>query len=344
MLDGKADVLVHGANCQNTMGAGIALSIRREFPEAYAADCATPRGDRAKLGTFSYAEVVRGTARFIVVNAYTQFNYGGPGVRVDYDAVARAMAAIKQQFAGRRIAYPKIGAGLAGGDWPRLAAIIEAALEGEDHTLIEFDGTPSQGATQTNEAGHQAPAIQWPGSARHYAGIGSRQTPQEVLALMQRLAFRLAKRGFCLRTGGADGADTAFLDGCREAQGEHELWLPWKGFNDHDTGSIFLPSDLHYEKAASVHPAWDRLGRGPRALHARNVGQVLGADCVSPVGFVVAWTKDGAHSSATRSRATGGTGTAIDLASRHGIPVFNLQNAGTLDALYRHVQGVLNSL
>lgn len=62
MLDGKADVLVHGANCQNTMGAGIAFSIRREFSEAYAADCATPRGDRAKLGTFSYTEVVRGTA------------------------------------------------------------------------------------------------------------------------------------------------------------------------------------------------------------------------------------------------------------------------------------------
>ena len=37
-----------------------------------------------------------------------------------------------------RLGYPKIGAGLAGGDWPRIAAIIDRELAGEDHTLVEF--------------------------------------------------------------------------------------------------------------------------------------------------------------------------------------------------------------
>jgi len=46
----------------------------------------------------------------------------------------------QRQFAGRRIGYPRIGAGLAGGDWQRIAAIIDEELAGEDHTLVEFDG------------------------------------------------------------------------------------------------------------------------------------------------------------------------------------------------------------
>ena len=37
---------------------------------------------------------------------------------------------------GKGIAYPKIGAGLAGGDWNTISAIIDEELEGEDHTLV----------------------------------------------------------------------------------------------------------------------------------------------------------------------------------------------------------------
>jgi O-acetyl-ADP-ribose deacetylase (regulator of RNase III) len=135
---GFFDVVVHGANCQCSMGAGIAKSIRVQFPEAYDADRATPKGDRSKLGTISCAFVKRGTARFHVVNAYTQFDYRGKGVRVHYDAVASAMREVRRRFGGKRIGYPKIGAGLGRGDWSRLSAIIDECLDGEDHTLVEL--------------------------------------------------------------------------------------------------------------------------------------------------------------------------------------------------------------
>ena len=137
-LAGEFDVIVHGANCFCTMGAGIAKSIRALFPEAYEADLATQAGDRAKLGSFSAAQVSRGARAFTIVNAYTQFDYRGRGGRVDYDAVGRAFSAIKRQFSGKRIAYPKIGAGLARGDWTRLSKIIDEALAGEDHTVVEY--------------------------------------------------------------------------------------------------------------------------------------------------------------------------------------------------------------
>ena len=139
-LDGRFDVIAHGCNCMCQMGKGIAQSIKNKFPEAYEADKQTTRGDRGKLGTFTTAAIERGDAKFVVVNAYTQFDYRPPGPNVDYDAIRAAMREVKRQFSGKRIGYPKIGAGLAGGDWTRIAAIIEEELAGEDHTLVEFDG------------------------------------------------------------------------------------------------------------------------------------------------------------------------------------------------------------
>lgn len=137
-LDGRFDVIVHGCNCQCAMGKGLALAIKQQFREAYEADLRTPKGERAKLGRISTAEIERGPARFTVVNAYTQFHWRGEGVLADYDAIRSAFREIKLRFGGRRIGYPKIGAGLAKGDWRTIGAIIEEELADEDHTLVEF--------------------------------------------------------------------------------------------------------------------------------------------------------------------------------------------------------------
>jgi O-acetyl-ADP-ribose deacetylase (regulator of RNase III) len=137
-LAGRFDVIIHGCNCQCVMGAGIAKSIKAAFPEAYAADCATAKGARDKLGSFSSAAVTRGGANFTVVNAYTQLDWRGQGVKADYDAIRAAMRSIKQRFDGQRIGYPQIGAGLAGGDWAIISSIIEQEFIGLDHTLVIF--------------------------------------------------------------------------------------------------------------------------------------------------------------------------------------------------------------
>lgn len=133
------DVIVHGCNCFGTMGAGIAKAIKQEFPEAYEADCQTPKGDKNKLGTISYAKIDRDGMNLTVVNGYTQFNYYGAGTLVDYNAVASVFSSIKKQFSGQKIGYPKIGAGLAKGDWQIISSIIDRELEQEDSTLVEFN-------------------------------------------------------------------------------------------------------------------------------------------------------------------------------------------------------------
>ena len=137
-LDGHFDVIVHGCNCFCRMGAGIARSIKSVFPEAFQADQATKEGDEKKLGSFSSATVNRNGHTITVINGYTQYNSFGEGVLVDYKAVEKLFSRLKKEYGGKRIGYPKIGAGLAGGNWKKISTIIDRELAGEDHTLVIF--------------------------------------------------------------------------------------------------------------------------------------------------------------------------------------------------------------
>jgi len=137
-LDGKFDVIIHGCNCQCTMGAGIAKAIKAQFPEAYAADLNTQKGDESKLGSISFATVNLEKGELTIVNGYTQFHWRGSGVLVDYEAIRSVMKNVKSIFSGKRIGYPRIGAGLARGDWDTIAKIIDQEFDGENHTLVEF--------------------------------------------------------------------------------------------------------------------------------------------------------------------------------------------------------------
>lgn len=160
--------------------------------------------------------------------------------------------------------------------------------------------------------------------AKVYAGIGSRETPDDVLSRMRTLAQVLANAGYVLRSGAAHGADAAFEAGAVAAGGRCEIFLPWPGFNHHPS-PLNMVSPEALALAATVHPRWARLGRRARALHGRNVHQCLGITLDAPVDFIVCWTPDGAESEASRGPATGGTATAIVLADRRGIPVYNLR-------------------
>lgn len=135
---GYFDVIAHGCNCQCVMSAGIARSIKVRFPEAYQADLATQKGDGRKLGTLSVAKVMTRGGPLVVVNAYTQVFYGRQSCQVSYAAVRQAFAEVKRRYSGKSIGYPRIGAGLAGGDWGYIASIIDEELAGERHTLVRL--------------------------------------------------------------------------------------------------------------------------------------------------------------------------------------------------------------
>jgi len=133
------DVIVHGCNCFCTMGAGVAKTIKQVFPEAYKADCQTRKGDRSKLGTYTSAEcITKSGSNITVINAYTQFRYGRDKQHVNYKAVEKALRTVNMNNQHFRIGLPKIGCGLAGGDWTRVESIIDDVMNDCDVTIVEY--------------------------------------------------------------------------------------------------------------------------------------------------------------------------------------------------------------
>ena len=139
------NVLVQSCNCQNVMGKGIAKAISTAYPEVARADNATQAGDRAKLGTYTYARVKENV---VIANAYGQYNYGwlnpldSNGRQTDYDALRKSLTAIRDDFTGRSthpvIFYiPKfIGQSLAKGDPEIIQPMVKEIFK--DHETYLF--------------------------------------------------------------------------------------------------------------------------------------------------------------------------------------------------------------
>jgi hypothetical protein len=147
----------------------------------------------------------------------------------------------------------------------------------------------------------------------YYAGIGSRETPSDILHKMSEIAKFLEEKGYTLRSGGADGADQAFSDVVTNA----EIWIPWASFYTNEKHVVKVISESDRSAFASVdqfHPSGKYLKPAVRKLMARNFRQVIGEEDSS---FIICWTKDGKDS--------GGTGQAIRIARYYKIPVINLK-------------------
>lgn len=149
---GVFDVVTHGCNCFCTMGAGIAPQMAKEFGcDKFKMEQEKP-GNFNKLGQIDYEKLYwedekrwtpypdEGgqwtTHSLYVVNSYTQYHYNANSKPLDYDALTLCLRKINHQFAGKRVGLPKIGAGLAGGDWERIKNIIQTELADCDVTVV----------------------------------------------------------------------------------------------------------------------------------------------------------------------------------------------------------------
>src|SRR6185312_1327837 len=143
---------------------------------------------------------------------------------------------------------------------------------------------------------------------KYFAGIGSRKCPPEICELMHGIGYKLASMDWVLRSGGADGADTAFQNGVQDYCTKNnlafsmrqEIYLPWIGFRDM---SIYPGKGIYWVDPAEnnkiealariYHPRFNELGRGAKKLIMRNGHQILGKDLTSPTNMVICWTRDG---------------------------------------------------
>lgn len=136
---GKFDAIAHGCNCFCTMGAGIAKQIKYAFPLVYYADLLTESGDKSKLGKIVPVLIKEKDKSFYVINAYTQYVYSSTKKAVDYTALRECFVEINKEFAGKKVGIPKIGCGLAGGDWNIVERIIDSVTIDCEITCVLFE-------------------------------------------------------------------------------------------------------------------------------------------------------------------------------------------------------------
>jgi len=134
------DAFIHQANCFNTMGSGVAKSVKEVYPEVYEADCRTIKGDVEKLGTFSFAKTKDGKIGY---NLYSQFNYGYDGkLYTSYDAMRHGLEKIREHAkmnlkSDAKIGIPcRMGCARGGGDWNTVMEIIKEVFENETLEIV----------------------------------------------------------------------------------------------------------------------------------------------------------------------------------------------------------------
>ncbi|MFG6082897.1 macro domain-containing protein [Paracoccus litorisediminis] len=294
-----AGIIVNTVNCVGVMGKGVALAVKNAFPEIF------PRyAEACKAGKLHPGGIMMLGTRDgrIVANLASKKHWRDPSQRqwAGGSLFFLNYWLDKKDIAPCRIAMPLPGAGLGGID-PQIS-----------HDMVRSWMAPALARGFSLDI--YAPAMDFALGPIAYAGVGARETPADVLAVMRDFGGLAAAEGWLLRSGGARGADTAFHDGAKALKVKSEIFLPeeksWGG------DYRFATTDVHYRIMRALHPTPEKLTGIALELMARNGCQVYGQDFTNPSRVVVCWTEGG--------KDKGGTAQAIRLAGAAGIPILNL--------------------
>lgn len=169
-----------------------------------------------------------------------------------------------------------------------------------------------------------------------YAGVGSRSTPVEVGYKMMEYAKRLAALEYVLISGGARNpkhdisnavsADHVFEYAVSEVDCNMIIYRPYsnKFTPCGDRAIVRVPDAALYEKAISyikahnIIPWFDKMSSWAKLLHARNYYQIV-QENGHKVDFVIAYSPID-----DKGEPMGGTRTAIKIAEKMGVKVYNL--------------------
>lgn len=116
-------VIAHVVNDEGGWGAGFVVPLGRRYPAAERAY----RREVPSLGAVQWVEVEPGAVWVANLCAQRGFATRERPCALDYDALAKCLAALVHVAAGATVQMPRIGCGLAGGEWSRVEALIEAA-------------------------------------------------------------------------------------------------------------------------------------------------------------------------------------------------------------------------
>jgi O-acetyl-ADP-ribose deacetylase (regulator of RNase III) len=148
---GDYDIVIHGCNCRNQMGAGIAKPMAQKFPIAKQADDKACAKGENKPGNISVGLTQRRGRNLFIVNAYTQQSYGSdPNTKyASLKALKSALAVVRTKLGKkmqdepngpwrpRRVLMPKIGCGYGNLNWSEVKPIILEELATLNVTICD---------------------------------------------------------------------------------------------------------------------------------------------------------------------------------------------------------------
>ena len=141
LTDVTEGYMIHGCNCQGIMGSGIAKEVKERFPEAYRLYREYYEDNALLLGDIIDYWI---TEDLVLVNCMAQEFYGSDKRHLDYEALVKCIEEINEMALDedipRVLNFPKIGCGLAGGNWEIVKKIIEESAPDMDLVYWEFEG------------------------------------------------------------------------------------------------------------------------------------------------------------------------------------------------------------
>lgn len=151
-LRGEFDAIAHGCNCFCRMNRGIAPQMQDAFGcndrNFFSLEGYLYEGDINKLGQIQGTLNPKAlnendsTVDVWVYNMYTQYHWQDKsphGIPLDYDALTLCLRKLNRRCRGLHVGLPKIGCGLAGGDWTLVSRLIEFELrDTKGVTVVEY--------------------------------------------------------------------------------------------------------------------------------------------------------------------------------------------------------------
>jgi O-acetyl-ADP-ribose deacetylase (regulator of RNase III) len=137
LFETKANVIAHGVNCKGAFGAGIAGQIRKLYPIVADSYLGKYNKQGWNLGDVQFVTV---QANFFIANCATQYDFGSEGIYVNYNALHKCLSKVLKfcKDGQYSLALPRIGAGLAGGNWKIIKGILEEAAEGHPYDITVY--------------------------------------------------------------------------------------------------------------------------------------------------------------------------------------------------------------
>lgn len=135
-------IIVHVCNNIGAWGRGFVMALSRKWPqpERQYRDWRRQRGQTLELGAVQFVEVEEGirVANLVGQHEIRSQNNEAP---IRYEAVRIGLASVAAEAARLHasVHMPRIGTGLAGGSWEKIAPIIEDELCSKGIAVTVYD-------------------------------------------------------------------------------------------------------------------------------------------------------------------------------------------------------------